>query len=50
MAEREAVEIVNFEVTGVGLIAKPSMKPFPAPRAVRPVYFDAGEPLERSRN
>jgi N-methylhydantoinase A/oxoprolinase/acetone carboxylase beta subunit len=22
MAEREAVEIVNFEVTGVGLIAK----------------------------
>jgi N-methylhydantoinase A len=48
MAEREAIEIVNFEVTGVGLIPKPSVRPFPpgpgvlpAPRGERMVYLDA---------
>jgi N-methylhydantoinase A len=48
MAEREAIEIVNFEVTGVGLIPKPNLKPFPpgpgvlpATRSERMVYLDA---------
>src|SRR5262249_32333079 len=45
MAERETIEIVNFEVTGVGMIPKPTAKPYPlragappAPRAVRSIY------------
>ncbi|MBO0758678.1 MAG: hypothetical protein J2P54_22760 [Bradyrhizobiaceae bacterium] len=48
MAEREAIEIVNFEVTGVGPISKPTLKTFPpgpgvlpAPCAERMVYLDA---------
>jgi len=47
MAQAEAVEIVNFEVTAVGLIPKPAMKRFekataPAkPRDSRPAYFSA---------
>jgi N-methylhydantoinase A len=49
MAEREAIEIVNFEVTGVGLIPKPTLKPFssgpggvlPAPCAERMIHLDA---------
>jgi N-methylhydantoinase A len=48
MAEREAIEIVNFEVTGMGLIPKPTLKPFPPrlgvlppPSAERMVYLDA---------
>ena len=47
MAQTEAVEIVNFEVTGVGLIPKPSPKTFPAvsgalpaPYETRLVYFN----------
>jgi N-methylhydantoinase A len=46
MAQAEAVEIVNFEVTGVGLIPKPAPKTFPkgrdglpAPHAKRTAYF-----------
>ena len=52
MAEREAVEIVNFEVTGVGVIPKPTVKPCPprpsvppAPRAVRSIYLDAADAM-----
>jgi N-methylhydantoinase A len=47
MAEAEAVEIVNFQVTAVGLIPKPAMKPFdkaagqPVADHVRQAYFDA---------
>jgi N-methylhydantoinase A len=47
MAEAEAVEIVNFQATAVGLIPKPVMKRFDkadmqaAPPEIRPVYFDA---------
>jgi N-methylhydantoinase A len=47
MAQTEAVEIVNFEVTAVGLIPKPLPKTFPAassalpaPREVRRAYFN----------
>jgi N-methylhydantoinase A len=49
MAQAEAVEIVNFQVTAVGLIPKPQTKTFdrtvaPAtPRATRQAYFNAGE-------
>jgi N-methylhydantoinase A len=49
MAEAEAVEIVNFQVTAIGLIPKPVMKTFskaaaPAPPPEsRPVYFNADE-------
>jgi len=50
MAEAEAVEIVNFQVTAIGLIPKPVMKTFsktdtpaaPPPQS-RPVYFSAGK-------
>jgi N-methylhydantoinase A len=45
-AQAEAIEIVNFEVTAVGLIPKPPLRTFavgsselPAPAAVRPVHF-----------
>jgi N-methylhydantoinase A len=47
MAEGEAVEIVNFQVTAVGLIPKPTTKAFAAtstgakPSATRQAYFDA---------
>ncbi len=50
MAQAEAIEIVNFEVTAVGLIPKPQLRTFavgpselPAPAAVRPVYFGPTE-------
>jgi N-methylhydantoinase A len=49
MAEAEAVEIVNFQVTAIGLIPKPVMKTFnkidtpAAPPDSRPVYFNADE-------
>jgi N-methylhydantoinase A len=49
MAEAEAVEIVNFQVTAIGLIPKPVMKTFnktdteAAPPDSRLVYFIADE-------
>ena len=49
MAQAEAVEIVNFQVTGVGLIPKPAMKAFattsaPArPSETRQAYFNTGD-------
>jgi N-methylhydantoinase A len=56
MAQAEAVEIVNFQVTAVGLIPKPAMQTFDAPAAgaqpqaappaVRQVYFNAGDPSD----
>jgi N-methylhydantoinase A len=45
MAQSEAIEIVTFQVTAVGLIPKPTMKTFDdaaqelAPRETRPAYF-----------
>jgi N-methylhydantoinase A len=48
MAQSEAVEIVNFEVTGVGMIPKPPLQTFPdgparrpEPHEVRQAYFNA---------
>lgn len=48
-ASRNAVEIVNFRVTGVGAIPKPALPRWTtsgdlagARRAVRPAYFDGG--------
>ena len=52
MAQAEAVEIVNFQVTAVALIAKPAWKTFartdaPAkPHDVRQAYFSAGDARE----
>jgi len=49
MAQAEAVEIVNFQVTAVALIAKPAWKTFertdaPAePHEARQAYFSAGD-------
>jgi N-methylhydantoinase A len=49
MAQAEAVEIVNFQVTAVGLIPKPALKTFertdaPAkPHEARQAYFSAGD-------
>jgi N-methylhydantoinase A len=50
MAQAEAVEIVNFQVTAIGLIPKPKPKKFAgstrvlaSPRALREVYFSATE-------
>jgi N-methylhydantoinase A len=51
MAEIEAVEIVNFQVTAVGIIPKPKLKTFTAPAekpkqtssAARQAYFSATE-------
>jgi N-methylhydantoinase A len=48
MAQAESVEVVNFQVTAVGLIPKPPMKTFTAPtgsaeaqpQAVRQAYFN----------
>jgi N-methylhydantoinase A len=46
MAQDEAVEIVNFEVTGVGMIPKPQLQRFaesaepPRPHHVRAITFD----------
>jgi N-methylhydantoinase A len=52
MAEAEAVEIVNFQATAVGLIPKPVVKRFQkadmqaAKPKIRPVYFNASEAAE----
>jgi N-methylhydantoinase A len=53
MAQAEAVEIVNFQVTAVGLIPKPAVQTFDAaaggaptqaaPHAVRQVYFNGSD-------
>jgi N-methylhydantoinase A len=49
MAQAEAVEIVNFQVTAIGLIPKPDMRTFdttdvPAiPQATRQAYFSADD-------
>jgi N-methylhydantoinase A len=52
MAQNEAIEIVNFQVTAIGLMQKPKLKKFkiagkrkPLPAGVRPVYFGAGRAL-----
>src|SRR5262249_12334764 len=55
MAQAEAVEIVNFQVTAVALIAKPAWKTFertdaPAkPHEARQAYFSAGDTPARCR-
>jgi N-methylhydantoinase A len=54
MAQAEAVEIVNFQVTAVGVIPKPQFKRFDAPKAAqqqppherRIAYFDGSEAIE----
>jgi N-methylhydantoinase A len=56
MAQAEAVEIVNFQVTAVGLIPKPAMQTFDAPaagaqpqaapHAVRQAYFNGSDACE----
>jgi N-methylhydantoinase A len=54
MAQAEAVEIVNFQVTAVGLIPKPAPKKFaapaataaPSPHSVRRAYFSATDALQ----
>jgi N-methylhydantoinase A len=52
MAQAEAVEIVNFQVTAVGLIPKPAMRSFarttvrPQPHATRRAWFDAKKARE----
>jgi N-methylhydantoinase A len=49
MAQAEAIEIVNFQVTAVALIAKPALKTFPRtdapakPHEARQAYFSAGD-------
>ena len=52
MAQNEAVEMVNFQVTAVAAIPRPSWRKVatgaagaPKPRDVRPAYFAAGEAL-----
>jgi len=52
MAQNEAVEIVNFQVTAIGKMRKPKAKKFrlsaarkPSPDDVRPVYFGEGRPV-----
>lgn len=56
MAQAEAVEIVNFQVTAVGLIPKPATKTFKAPAAgsmaqaaapvLRRAYFNGRDPCD----
>ncbi len=48
MAQNEAIEIVNFQVTGIGMIPMPVLPTHPKvtaarpePRDLRPVHFDA---------
>src|SRR5262249_37776367 len=55
MAQNEAVEMVNFQVTAVAAIPRPSWRKVatgaagaPKPRDVRPAYFAAGEALPTS--
>jgi N-methylhydantoinase A len=52
MAQSEAVEIVNFQVTAIGMMQKPKLrkarivsKRKPSPDEIRPVYFGAGRPV-----
>lgn len=52
MAESEAVEIVNFQVTGVGTMPKPALQKFsrgsgslPRPHAMRLAYFGSAESI-----
>ena len=49
MAQNEAIEIVNFQVTAIGMMRKPKSKKFkiagkrkPSPAEVRPLYFGTG--------
>ena len=49
MAQNEAIEIVNFQVTAIGMMRKPKSKKFkvaakrkPPPDEVRPLYFGTG--------
>jgi len=54
MAETEAVEIVNFQVTAVGAIPKPRFSETaasgtsqsPAPHETRAAYFNPADPIE----
>jgi len=53
MAQNEAVEIVNFQVTAIGLMQKPKLKKFkiaakrkPSPSEVRPLYFGTGRAVQ----
>jgi N-methylhydantoinase A len=53
MAQNEAIEIVNFQVTAIGMMRKPKSKKFkiaskPKPLAdgIRPVYFGAARALQ----
>jgi N-methylhydantoinase A len=53
MAQNEAVEIVNFQVTAIGMMRKPKSKKFKiarkrklSPDDIRPVYFGAGRALQ----
>jgi len=54
MAESEAVEIVNFQVTAVGAIPKPqfsaveapAMPQSPVPHETRMAYFNATDPIQ----
>jgi N-methylhydantoinase A len=56
MAQAEAVEIVNFQVTAIGLIPKPVVKTFDAPAAgstakaaapvLRRAYFNGSDPCD----
>jgi N-methylhydantoinase A len=53
MAQNEAIEIVNFQVTAAGMMRKPKSKKFkiaakrkPLADGVRPVYFGAGRALQ----
>ena len=55
MAQAEAVEIVNFSVTAIGLIPKPEPKTFelrstgtPAPSSTRRAFFNATEAQGRA--
>jgi N-methylhydantoinase A len=54
MAQAEAVEIVNFQVTAIGVIPKPAFQRFDTPRTARPAephemrfaYFDSTDAIE----
>jgi N-methylhydantoinase A len=53
MAQNETIEIVNFQVTAIGMIQKPKLKKFKitkrpkqSPSGVRPVYFGTARALQ----
>jgi N-methylhydantoinase A len=53
MAQNEAIEVVNFQVTAIGMMRKPQSKKFkiaatrrPSPREVRPLYFGTGRAVQ----